>query len=402
MGAICFGTRDCRRRYSQEDCGAAPSHSRSVPTLKKPHRFQCAMSTRVGIECIVHVLQALTELDPFDLFLVEPCWKWKVFYSKRTFGRAKQKARCVYAASFWQWYDVHFFGINFGECEMRQGERRRLWSVGEILIGKWRVARVRTTWDPDLGQFVGVLSATNREALADSDVPDVQSACMVSSICETWCVLNWPRVSPKVATKGCGNVWWEFSTPVPTKGVAMADWVCETAPAFCELGIHWAWWSSPCTPQFDRCPEFRASIMGKQGFLSTSWEMVSQVALFDTVGTIFKECVEKLAGGSTNVMMRDLDFPVPHVRDPQIEIVVDACFCSGSRLHCDSECEPVSCARLVVDNQWRVGHSWVVKRFLWCWGMFLPVFVPIANLWWSGWCSMSRCMRDRVLALCAV
>ena len=52
--------------------------------------FQCAMSTRVGIECIVHVLQALTELDPFDLFLVNPCWKWRVFYSKRTSGRTKQ------------------------------------------------------------------------------------------------------------------------------------------------------------------------------------------------------------------------------------------------------------------------------------------------------------------------
>ena len=88
------------------------------------------------------------------------------------------------------------------------------------------------------------------------------------------------------------------------------------------------------------------------------------------------------AGGrvTTNVMMRDLDFPVyathrsrlwqtlASVRGVQARTSHHSRVASPLRWHTTprSGCEPVSCARLAVDDQWRAGHSWVVKRFLWC------------------------------------
>ena len=80
------------------------------------------------------------------------------------------------------------------------------------------------------------------------------------------CCLNWSRVSPNVTTQGCGNVWREFSTPVSTKEVAMADWVCETARSAQQHFASWGFIGH------DGAARARHNLTGVQSFELPSWE----------------------------------------------------------------------------------------------------------------------------------
>ena len=46
------------------EVGGSDNRSKSRHRPKRPQPFQCALSTKAGCECVAHILQTLTDLDP--------------------------------------------------------------------------------------------------------------------------------------------------------------------------------------------------------------------------------------------------------------------------------------------------------------------------------------------------
>ena len=67
-------------------------------------------------------------------------------------------------------------------------------------------------------------------------------------------------------TQGCGNVWWEFSTPVSTKEVAMADGFVRRRESAQQHFASWGFIGH------DGAARARHNLTGVQSFELPSWE----------------------------------------------------------------------------------------------------------------------------------